>query len=522
MMDKDFSLLQTASLCRHARTVGLQLLRTFRIRQFFAAAAILTATCLAFEPVQARAAGFPALAALSTGGPRVSALAVDLSDGRVLAELDAGTRLTPASLTKLSVAGATLDHWPADHTFQTRLLAAGEVESGTLVGDLVLQGGGDPSLEAATLWSLAAQVRGAGIAAIHGRLVVNVAPFGVVGCETRDRCDALQRSDRSYNAPVAAAGVDYGTWCISVRPGSPGRSAQVRGCQVSLLPIEVDGSIRTVGHGGRTTFRAERVTIAGTDVLRVGGDIAAGDPQELYRAMSDPAHGTGLLLREMLREIGVTVSGEVVVSTEVPVRTSLLAHTDGLMLSELLDRMLRYSNNYIADVLTLDLAADTQSMPPATLAAAGGVLSDFVGAALAGAGHPRGCISDTPPLLHSGSGLTPENLLSACDLVSVLARQYRDTRHFPVFYGGLVVPRDAPFAFLRQGGAAWLDRVALKTGSMDDPHSVLGVAGYLRKKDGGFIAVAAIVNGGGARLHVPLGSSMEAVRADIESLLERY
>ena len=83
---------------------------------------------------------------------------------------------------------------------------------------------------------------------------------------------------------------------------------------------------------------------------------------------------------------------------------------------------------------------------------------------------------------------SPENLLSANELAGLLAYQYRDTRHFPAFYGGMVVPRDAPFDFLRSGTPDWLDRVALKTGTMDTPHSVCGLAGYLRKKDGGWMA----------------------------------
>jgi D-alanyl-D-alanine carboxypeptidase/D-alanyl-D-alanine-endopeptidase (penicillin-binding protein 4) len=151
---------------------------------------------------------------------------------------------------------------------------------------------------------------------------------------------------------------------------------------------------------------------------------------------------------------------------------------------------------------------------PGQLAGAAAVLSDYV-ARLGPAGAP-------PPLLRSGSGLTPENMLSANDLVGVLARAYRDTRHFPAFYGGLVVPRDAPFAFLRDGSDDWLDRVALKTGSMEVPHSVLGIAGYLRKRDGGWIAFAAIVNGGEARPHVPLREALQAVRTDVEDLLGRY
>ena len=489
-------------------------------------------------PHPAGAAGFPALAELAAGGPKVTALALDLSDGRVLADLDAGQRLTPASLTKLTVAATALDHWGADHTFTTRLLTTGAVQGGQLAGDLILQGGGDPSVEAKSLWSLAAQVRSAGITTVRGRLLVNPAPFGTMACETKDRCDALRKSDRSFNAPLGAMGVDYGTWCSSVRPGAVGAPAQVRGCEVAQLPIPVQGEIRTVRAGGRSTLWMERVTTANGDELHVGGDIPASEPQEVYRAMSDPPRGAGLLFKQMLREIGVAVAGDVIVTANananagaspgananVPPDAAPLAQITGLSTGEQLGRMLRYSNNYIADVLTLDLAADLQGHAPGPLAQAAGVLTDVVPLHLPGApANDRACGQATePPLLHSGSGLTPENLLSACDLVSLLTTQYRDTRHFPPLYGALVVPRDSPFGFLRQGGDAWLDRVALKTGSMDDPHSVLGIAGYLRKKDGGFIAFAAIVNGGGAQPHVPLARSMQAARTDVEALLGKY
>ncbi|MEP7242739.1 MAG: hypothetical protein ABI885_03540, partial [Gammaproteobacteria bacterium] len=78
------------------------------------------------------------------------------------------------------------------------------------------------------------------------------------------------------------------------------------------------------------------------------------------------------------------------------------------------------------------------------------------------------------------------------------------------------------FAFLRNGSDAWLDRVALKTGTMEEPHSVCGIAGYLRKSDGGWIAFAVIVNGGPGMKHVPLFRAMAAARTDLESLLAQH
>lgn len=477
--------------------------------------ALATLPALFITPARA---GWNALAGLQRGGAEVSAAAVDLNSGAVLQQLNADTRLTPASLTKLAVAAAALDAWPADKLFETRVLGAGPLRSGRLSGDLILQGAGDPSLDDDALWSLVAQVKGAGVAEVDGRLVVNPAPFDAVGCETQDRCDALQRSDTAYNAPLSPIGVDYGNWCVDVRPTSPGAAALVRGCGVAELPIPVEGTIKTRS-GGQPTFWIERVTRDGSDLLRVGGEIATGSGQRMFRAMSDPGTGVGLLLREALKEFGVIVAGPVAVGDgRLPAGAYPVALVQGLSLREQLGRMLRFSNNYIADVLTLNLGAERGHSSRLSLSDASGALSEFVGRTLkAGTRTPP-----APPRLYSGSGLTPENQLSANDLVSLLAYQYRDTRNFPAFYGNLVVPRQAPFAFLRQGSPAWLDRVALKTGTMNDPHSVCGIAGYLRKKDGGFIAFAVIVNGGQKTRHVPLYQSMEAARRDIDELLARY
>src|SRR4029077_6606453 len=168
-----------------------------------------------------------------------------------------------------------------------------------------------------------------------------------------------------------------------------------------------------------------------------------GTSQIFYRSMSNPALGAGQLLHETLREIGIEVAGGVrVVDGPLPAVTVELATVYGLALKEQLGRMLRFSNNYIADVLTLTMAAKTEQVVPTSLAAAGDALSQFMVQVQRGEKRREA----TPPLLHSGSGLTPENRLSANDLVDLLAYEYHDTRNFGAFYGGLVVPRQAPFA----------------------------------------------------------------------------
>jgi D-alanyl-D-alanine carboxypeptidase/D-alanyl-D-alanine-endopeptidase (penicillin-binding protein 4) len=477
----------------------------------------LVVAALVAVPAQAQ---WRALQALQQRGALVSAAAIDLDDNSVIEQLDATQRLTPASLTKLATAALALQTWPADKMFDTHLLANAPIVRGRVPGDLILEGAGDPSLDDQSLWQLAAQIRGAGVEVVSGDLFVDPAPFGVVTCETEDRCHALQSSDSAYNAPLASIGVDFGNWCMVVRPTTPGVAALVRGCGVTRLPIAVQGVIRTVARGRRQTLWIERRTSpGGDDTLQVGGDVPMGDDQTVYRSMSNPSRGVGLLLRETLHEIGVEVAGPVVVrASQPPAGSYALGDIEGLSLREQLGRMLRFSNNYIADVLTMDVAASVDDHPPLALASAGQLLSDFVQRVQARY-RPN---SRVPPPIYSGSGLTTDNRLSANDLVRLLAYQYHDARRFPAFYGGLVVPRDAPFGFLRQGGAAWLDRVALKTGTLDEPRSVCGIAGYLRKRNGGWIAFAAIVNGGPEYQHVPLFQVIEAERTDVQALLNKY
>ncbi|MGV9995358.1 D-alanyl-D-alanine carboxypeptidase/D-alanyl-D-alanine endopeptidase [Streptomyces sp. NPDC003374] len=100
-------------------------------------------------PVVKSAADGPALAGVldplladASLGARRSASVVDVTTGRRLYGRDTGEALTPASTTKIATAVAALSALGADHRLTTR--AALEPDT----GELVLVGGGDPTLTA--------------------------------------------------------------------------------------------------------------------------------------------------------------------------------------------------------------------------------------------------------------------------------------------------------------------------------------------------------------------------------------
>ena len=78
----------------------------------------------------------------------------------------------PASVAKALTALYALDVLGAEHRFQTRLMASAPVKDGILQGDLVLVGGGDPTLNTDGLAALAAQLKTAGIREVRGEFQV--------------------------------------------------------------------------------------------------------------------------------------------------------------------------------------------------------------------------------------------------------------------------------------------------------------------------------------------------------------
>jgi D-alanyl-D-alanine carboxypeptidase/D-alanyl-D-alanine-endopeptidase (penicillin-binding protein 4) len=460
-------------------------------------------------------ADFPRLARLVRQGARVSAAVWDLDTNHAVATLSAEQRLTPASLSKIVTAGAALATWPPDHTFATELRTARAPVAGVIEGDLVLRGGGDATLDETTLWALAAQLRSAGIGRVRGRVLVERAPFGDLSCDTVDRCVGLRHTSRAYNAAPSAVGVNYGSWCVMVRAPAGATRALVTGCASGPLVIPLTGRVEV--RAGGPALSVERSTDDGGDRIHVSGSIEPGGERVVHRAMSDPPAGTGLLLHSILGQAGITVEGGVETTLYAAGRDAwLAARVESIPLQEQLSRMMRWSNNYIADVLTMNIARATRGgAAPASLADASRELAAFVARA-----DPA---ADTTELvIESGSGLTTTNRLSAQDLIGVLRHVFHDPRRFPAFYGTFVVPRDSSFTYLQGGGPDWLDRVALKTGSLTQPVSVYGLAGYLRKRSGGFMAFAIIVNGGGQLRQIGRDTALAAARADLEAILTRH
>lgn len=459
---------------------------------------------------------FPRLAELASNGVEVSALVERLDNGRPLAAVDARKQLIPASVSKLYVARAALESFGADHRFVTRLVSNGPIEEGVLRGDVIFAAGGDPALGTSDLREMVTQIEPLNVHRISGDLIIDDALFGDLGCEIKDRCDARTESAHAFDGALSAAGIDYGTVEVVIYPAAQaGKEARVVVLPQGVEGFALHGAIKTVEAGDLSRIGLTRTTDAsGTHHLHLSGNIAADHrPLRRSRSIVDPARHTGAVLRALLTRAGISVDGEVRVQREGKERTApheLARHYSEPMAAQL-HTMMQYSNNFMADVLTLQVARRTEEQPRLS-EAADHLLAPLRGSASAGNEEPA-------PQLDSGSGLSLGSRVSARDLVGLLRNSYQSPALFPAFLGTLPVPMYSHNSQLDYDDSNWKTRLAAKTGWLSEPVGVRSLAGYLRLKDGEWAAFAIILNGTASSPRLPRNRTLGAIRADMRELL---
>ncbi len=148
-----------------------------------------------------------------------------LDTGEKLYQLNQDRLMMPASNLKIVTLAAAADTLGWDYRFPTSLETSATIEAGTLKGDLVIRGGGDPTINsrdkraAAVLDEWAAALRAAGIQQIDGRIIGNDQVFDDEGIGPGWAWDYLQFG---YAAPVGALQFNEDVATLDRPPGSAG------------------------------------------------------------------------------------------------------------------------------------------------------------------------------------------------------------------------------------------------------------------------------------------------------------
>jgi D-alanyl-D-alanine carboxypeptidase/D-alanyl-D-alanine-endopeptidase (penicillin-binding protein 4) len=434
--------------------------------------------------------------------PKFSAAAwgvkiVSLDSGNVLFEHHAGKLLKPASNAKLYTTALAFDRLGPNFRIKTSLLArSGPSRNGTLRGDLVVFGRGDPSFAARfhrgahtnLLAPLVAALKSAGVRRVAGELVGDESFFRGPPLGTEWTWDDLQYY---YGAEVSALTVEDNTVNLLISPG-PKAGAP---CRITTLPatdyLSFDNRSRTVAVGGLSDLSLYRPI--GENRVYVHGQLPVGSTNWIDEiSVHQPALWFVTLLRGELARAGIEVSGRVRAVNWLD-REARPEEARGLVeigsvesppLTELATRTMKPSQNLYAQLLLLQVGATRHG--PTNLAAT----TEAFGLAemrefLAGAGIGRNEV-----LLEEGSGLSRGALVTPNATVKLL--QFMDRhRHSKAFRDTLPIAGVDGTLRRRMKDTAAFENARAKTGTL---RSVNTLSGYVTTKAGERLVFSLMLN----------------------------
>jgi PBP4 family serine-type D-alanyl-D-alanine carboxypeptidase len=306
--------------------------------------------------LQADLAAILAAGVLQRGLTAVEVASLDRRD--VLFRYNADRLVMPASNMKILTLAAAAERLGWDYTFETILYPTGPVLDGTLQGDLVIRGNGDPSLNARQLLpgpvldAWADVLAASGIRRIAGRLVGDDNAFDE---ESFGQGWPLDDLEEGYSAPVGALQVYEDAVTVSIAAGeAPGLPAHVA-LATPGSGWAIDNRAMTGAIGTDPTIAVHRAR--GALLVHVTGNIpAASEGITRSLAVDNPTTYLLGLLATALERRGITLGGGIADIDELP-RGSVGAAGAPLVvyrsppLREIARTMMTVSQNLYAETL---------------------------------------------------------------------------------------------------------------------------------------------------------------------------
>ncbi len=347
-----------------------------------------------------------------------------LKTGEIIMQRNADKLFVPASNTKLFTAAAALSLLGKDYQFVTKIFSDGSLQHGSVLGNIYVQGVGDPSMTKEDLRAMVQKLKDAGIQQIMGDIVIDsnefdiqlhgpgwsadmeeyysVTPFLGV---TKDNGRFLTKM------PVDSVAVDHNCVLCWVKPTAQGKSPMIK-VEDSYENLPIINVAKTSAKKTKATIKVERRWFSDRFVILVEGSIPIGSAPLLFKLpVTAPDRQCGFLMSLLCAEIGIEHIGETVIGQPTPPQAAQLAEHRSQPLHELIAVMLKTSDNLYADALFKKLASH-QGLKPASWQQASTIMRDFLVTQV----H----LPANELVVTDGSGLSRYNLVSPAHMVQLL------------------------------------------------------------------------------------------------------
>ena len=420
-------------------------------------------------------------------------LVVDPERGDTLYSHNAGKLFMPASNQKIITGAVALARLGADYRFRTAFVATGPVEAGTLRGDLVVMGSGDPSVSASVhgdamtpLLAVADSLLAHGVRRIEGGLRAGRDAFPG---DTYGFGWAYDDFDYAYSAPVDELMVNESFTRVTLHGTTPGEPPRVTVSPTARM-LDVTMEATTIARQDSARSRVQYFGAAMPlgpvhNAVAFTGTVVAGDSVSFNVAHRDPAGAYLDALHAALEARGIAVAAARGSSDASMFRADSVARMDTLHvmqsppLRDLLPVFEKPSQNQIGEVLfrTLGLEASGSGTAQAGRAVVEEQLVAW-GADTAGFA------------VRDGSGLSRHDYVAPETLVRVLDAMRRHP-DFRIFYDALPIAGVDGTIASRMRNTPAMGNVHAKTGTIDKARAL---SGYVTTADGRMLIFSTIAN----------------------------
>ncbi|WP_247744991.1 D-alanyl-D-alanine carboxypeptidase/D-alanyl-D-alanine-endopeptidase [Shimia sp. R11_0] len=390
---------------------------------------------------------------------KVSVAVARQGSASVLEGHQASSGQPPASVTKVLTALYALHYLGPSHRFITSLVAVGDVSNGVLRGDLVLRGGGDPTLDTNGLADLARTLKAAGIREVKGQFLV----WGGAMPSVR-RIDKKQPDHAGYNPAVSGMALNYNRVHFEWKRAGSGYAVSMDARSDRYRP---DVTVAQMKIANRQlpvyTYKSQ----GGRDQWTVASG-ALGKGGARWLPVREPEIYAGEVFRTLARAHGIVMKAPKK-SNGAP-RGVVVARHQSADLRTILKGMLKYSTNLTAEMVGM-AATQARGTPFTTLKTSAGAMNRWA----------RDHLGMQDAALVDHSGLGEASRLRADEMALMLARAGQQAVLRPILK---VIPlRDANGRVNKNHPI----KVKAKTGTL---HFVSALAGYATAADGGELAFA--------------------------------
>ena len=386
----------------------------------------------------------------------VTYVVADAATGRVIESEGAEVPVPPASVTKMVTSLYALKQLGPGFQFRTDVIATGPVVAGIVQGDLVLAGGGDPTLDTDRMAALAARLAAAGVKGITG--VFRVWAGALPGIA---EVDADQPDFVSYNPAISGLNLNFNRVHFSWRRRDGGYDLAMDARSDRVVPPVSMATMRVEDREAPLFTYAAGPASDEWTVARG----ALGREGSRWLPVRRPAEYAGEVFRWCAAAQGIDLPGAV----EVMARPEgeVLAFDQSAALLEVLRDMLLYSTNLTAECVGL------RASGLRGLSGSGAAMTAWAKAALGATGR-----------FVDHSGLENASATCAADMVRVLVAA-------PALPVGRLLPDILRNVGMRDAKGKVIEghpvQVRAKSGTLN---FVSGLAGYISPPGGRRLAFA--------------------------------